>query len=156
MSQFDLLITLRDQYPATTASAHNLVLRTSELLLARKHQVQIDLHNSHRAQIAFENGLWETLLWAARESNATSAERLFKFTANFFAQFALACPTWNYVMPEVTNFLIAASSAEHSLLIDAVHQVKSEQSIMIGIGKRPIVLNQQAAMASLAAPTGSP
>ena len=136
MSQFDLLTTLRNQYPATTAAAHNLVLRTSELLIARKHQVQIDFQGAPRAQVAFENGLWETLLWAARESDATSSERLFKFTANFFAQFALACPTWNNVLPEITDYLIAASSAEHSLLSDAVDQVKREQSILIGIGRK--------------------
>ncbi len=135
MSQFDLLTTLRNQYPATTAAAHNLVLRTSELSVARKHKVQIYVDKTPRALIAFENGLWETLLWAARESNATSAERLFKFTANFFAQFALACPTWNNVLPEITDYLIAASSAEKSLLTDAVDQVKREQSIMIGIGR---------------------
>ncbi|MGI9367924.1 MAG: hypothetical protein ACR2O2_03710 [Ruegeria sp.] len=135
MSQFDLLITLRDQYPATTAAAHNLVMRTSELKCAREHHVWIALNNSNRAQVAFDNAMWETLLWAARESRETSAERLFKFTANFFAQFALACPNWNDVLPEITDHLLAASTAEQSVLTEAIDRVQREQSIVIGIGR---------------------
>ncbi len=135
MSQFDLLIALRDQYPATTAAAHNLVMRASELKCARTHHVWIELNNSNRAQVAFENAVWETLLWAARESRATSAERLFKFTANFFAQFALACPSWNEVLPEITDHLLAASTDEHSVLTEAIDQVQREQCIVMGIGR---------------------
>ncbi len=135
MSQFELLEILRDQYPSTTAAAHNLVMKASELGLARQNQVWVDYRGSNKAQVAFENAMWEALLWAARESRETSPERLFKFMANFFAQFALACPSWNNAMPYVTDYLLDASEQEESLLVDALLQVKSEQSVVRGLGR---------------------
>lgn len=135
MSKFELLVVLQKQYPSTTAAAHNLVMRATELKLAQMHHTWIELNGSNRAQVAFENALYETLLWAARESREHSAERLFKFTANFFAQFALACPSWKNVLPEITDYLLNASTKKVSVLTDAVEQVKSEQSILTRIGR---------------------
>ncbi len=135
MSQFELLKVLRDQYPSTTAAAHNLVLKVSELRLARENQIWIDFQGSNTAQVAFENAMWETLLWAARESGETSPERLFKFLANFFAQFALACPRWNGALPQVTDYLLDASENADSMLVDALAQVKGEHLVVRGVGR---------------------
>jgi hypothetical protein len=135
MSQFELLEILRDQYPSTTAAAHNLVQKASELRLARENRVWIDFHGSNKATVAFEDAMWEALLWAARETGETSAERLLKFMANFLAQFALACPRWNSALPEVADYLLDAAEQEDSLLIDAVAQVGGEQLVVRGIGR---------------------
>ncbi|WP_170469966.1 hypothetical protein [Ruegeria arenilitoris] len=136
MPQFELLEILRDQYPSTTAAAHNLVLKTSELRLARENQVWIDFQGACKAQVAFENAMWETLLWAARESGETSEERLFKFTASFLAQFALACPSWNKALPQATDYLLEATEQEPSILGDALAQVKGERLVARGIGRQ--------------------
>lgn len=135
MSQFELLEILRDQYPSTTAAAHNLVQKASELRLARENRVWIDFHGSNKATVAFEDAMWEALLWAARETGETSAERLIKFMANFLAQFALACPRWNSALPVVEDYLFDAGGREKSLLIDAVAQVKGEQLVIRGLGR---------------------
>ncbi|WP_170559082.1 hypothetical protein [Ruegeria atlantica] len=135
MSQFELLKILRDQYPSTTAAAHNLVQKASELRLARENRVWIDFHGANKATVAFEDAMWEALLWAARETGETSAERLIKFMANFLAQFALACPSWNSALPEVVDYLFDAGGREKSLLIDAVAQVKGEQLVIGGLGR---------------------
>ncbi|WP_170329835.1 hypothetical protein [Ruegeria arenilitoris] len=135
MSQFELLEILRDQYPSTTAAAHSLVLKASELRIARENKTWIDFQGFEKAQVAFENAMWEALLWAARESRETSAERLFKFMANFFAQFALACPSWNSALPQVTDFLLEASEKEDSILVGALAQVKGEHLVVRGVGR---------------------
>ncbi|WP_170386891.1 hypothetical protein [Ruegeria atlantica] len=144
MSQFKLLEILRDQYPSTTAAAHNLVLKASELRLARENQIWIAFQGSNKAQVAFENAMWEALLWAARESRETSPERLFKFMANFFAQFALACPSWNSALPKVTDYLLEASEKEASMLVDALAQVKGEHLVVRGVGRPELGLSLQA------------
>ncbi|WP_170427247.1 hypothetical protein [Ruegeria arenilitoris] len=135
MSQFELLEILRNQYPSTTAAAHNLVQKASELRLARENQVWIDFHGSNKATVAFEDAMWEALLWAARETGETSAERLLKFMANFLAQFALACPRWNSALPEVADYLFDAGGRDKSLLVDAVAQVKGEHLVIRGLGR---------------------
>lgn len=135
MSQFKLLEILRDQYPSTTAAVHNLVQKASEHRLARENRVWIDFHGSNKATVAFEDAMWEALLWAARETGETSAERLLKFMANFLAQFALACPRWNNTLPEVADHLFNATEREDSLLVDAVAQVSGEQLVVRRIGR---------------------
>ncbi len=135
MSQFELLTVLQQQYPSTTAAAHDLVMRASDLKRARTHENWVDFQGLNKAQVAFNNALWETLLWAARESREECPDRLLKFAANFFAQFALACPRWNSVWPVITVYLLEAITKDVSILNDAIAQVKSEQSIVRGIGR---------------------
>lgn len=109
MSQFELLVMLREQYPSTTAAAHDLVIRATELKRARASENWVDFSALNKAHVAYKNALWETLLWAARESREDSPERLFKFVANFFSQFAFACPSWNNVLPQITDYLLDLS-----------------------------------------------
>lgn len=135
MSKLERYEELQEHYPSTTAAAHNLVMRATELKLARLHHTWIELSGSNRAQVAFENALHETLLWAARESCERNTERLFKFTTNFVAQFALACKSWKNVMPEITEFLLSASTKKTSVLTDVVEMVKSEKSFLTGLGR---------------------
>ncbi len=126
MSNYKKLVSLRVLYPSTTAAAQNLVMRAAELKRARENQIRIELNGSFTAQIAFENAMNETLLWAARESRETSAERLFKFTMSIFAQFSLEYSSWYRVLPEISDYLLDLTSTETSRLADVVEQVKKE------------------------------
>lgn len=128
MSNYCKLSSLRVLYPSTTAAAHDLVMRAAELKRARENQIRIELEGSFTAQVAFENAMNETLLWAARESRETSAERLFKFTMSIFAQFSLEYPSWYKVLPEISDYLLELSSTKSSQLDAAVEQVKRESS----------------------------
>ncbi len=134
MPQFEHLKLLQKQYPLTTAAAHKLVMRATELRLSRMHHTWIELNGSNKAQNAFENAVHDTLLWAAFETREDSAERLSEFTANFLAQFARACPSWENVLSEITDYLQDASTKNVSVLTDAIEQVQSDQSILIRHG----------------------
>ncbi|WP_170478225.1 hypothetical protein [Ruegeria arenilitoris] len=128
MSNYKKLVTLRALYPSTTAAAQNLVMRAAELKRAREYQIRIELNGTFTAQVAFENAMKETLLWAARESRELSSERLFKFTMSIFAQFSLEYPSWYKVLPEISDYLLDLTSSEPSKLDDTVEQVKREHS----------------------------
>lgn len=135
MSQFELLTILREQYPSTTAATHDLVMRATDLKRARIHERWVDFEGLNKAQVAFNNALWEMLLWAARESRENNPVQLHKFAANFLAQFSLACPRWNNVWPVITDYLQDAITSDASILNDAIAQVKSEASVIRGIGR---------------------
>ncbi len=126
MSNYKKLVALQALYPSTIAAAQDLVLRTAELKRTRENQIHIDLNGSSTAQVAFENAVKETLLWAARESRENSAERLFKFTMSIFAQFSLENPGWYKVLPEISDYLLDLTSTKTSQLDDAVEHAQRE------------------------------
>ncbi len=134
MSQFKVLKLLRSRYPLTTASAHNLVLRATELQQVRFHNDWFELNSFDRAQIAFENALSETLYWAAFEAREGSVEGLSKFTENFLSQFLLACPSWNDVVIEIKSYLQNTGTNSVSMLVDAIEKVQSDQPHLVGQG----------------------
>lgn len=134
MSLFKHLKLLRKNYPSTTASVHNLVMRAAELKLARMDRIWIELNGANRAQQAFEQALYEAFLCAAYDTRARNAKELLIFIENFLVQFSHACPSGKNAFPEITDYLQNTGAKNRSLLNDAIERVQSEQPLHLEHG----------------------
>lgn len=127
MSKYEKLVALRKKYPITTSAAHFLVMKAADLKRSTVHKNWIRVDGVCKAELAFEAGLQETIDSAALETGLDDPEELLKFTAGYFAQFALACPGWNDVLPEIVDGLYKKRSGQYapfSLAIDRAAEPK--------------------------------
>lgn len=127
MSKFEKLIALRKKYPATTSAAHSFVIRAADLKRSHEFHGWVRIDGRNKARVAFDAGMRETLFYAALETNATEPEKLLKFVTGFFAQFALACPGWNDVLPEIVDGFYKDNKGPNSLFEQTIAQIQEAQ-----------------------------
>ena len=120
MTQYKKLISLRNKYPSTTASCQNLVMLAMDLKRFKTHGHNTPFPLRNTANERFVRALDETVQSAALETGETNPERLLKFLANFFSQFALALPNWHGVLDEIVDGLFKHCDGEHSMISHAL------------------------------------
>ena len=120
MTQYQRLISLRDTYPSTTASCQNLVMVAQDLKRVKSHRTNASFQLRNIAAARFVRALDETVRSAVQETGETNHERLLKFLANFFSQFALALPNWHGVLDEIVDGLFTHCDGKHSMISRAL------------------------------------
>ncbi len=102
-TNFNYLVALREAYPATTSSCHNMFMLAAALQRKKRGSSWNDINDPSRAYAAFHRALNETINSIRQETGEAHLICNLTFLAEYLVRFTQACPNWSEAYDEISK-----------------------------------------------------